>query len=111
MTLTTKLTSREADVLMAVYDGLTNAAIGARLGTTAGSVSGACSSIRNKGYDVPKRQGTPRRKAIPRCAKDVPGRYTAEGVKPSTGERFTVTADSQAFASAHLAAMVGARDV
>ncbi len=114
MTITTKLTSREADVLMAVYDGLTNAAIGAKLGTTAGSVSGACSSIRDKGYDVPKRQGAHRRKAPPQPenhTRGAPGRFTAEGTKKDTGERFTVTSDSQPFADAHLAALLGFRDV
>ncbi len=103
------LTDREVDVLAAVHEGLSNGDIAEALGTSPGSVSGACSSIRRKGYDIPRREHRIRDRATI-AAANAAGRFTATGIS-NTGTRTTVTSDSQTFSDAHLAAMVAREKV
>ncbi len=109
------LTKLQTEILLSAYDGKTNRQIAGDTGRTRNCIATTLSHIKSKGYRMPDwrpREPTAERKHRVRerrivAASIAAPRFTAEGVKASTGERFTVTADDQAFADAHLAAMVG----
>ena len=105
------LTDFQVDILLAAHAGKTNAEIAASIGSTPGSVANSLRCIGRKGYAMPEwRPREPKAEQEYRARERLAGavsRFTAKGIKPSTGERFEVTSDDQAFADAHLAVMVG----
>jgi hypothetical protein len=102
------LTTYQLDVLLRAHEGKTNAQIATATGLSPGSIASILSSVKRKGYAMPEwRPREPRaEREYQKMLAGLVSRFTAEGTKESTGERFTVTADDQAFADAHLAAML-----
>ncbi len=112
------LTEFQADILRLAHEGLSNRQIAEQVKRPFAAIITTFGIIKRKGYKLPdhrpldataerargRRERRERRGVTDYCAAP---RFTAKGTKASTGERFTVTSDSQAFADAHLAAMVG----
>ncbi len=109
------LTKLQLDILLLAHEGKTNAEIAADVGSTRMSVQVTLHHIKRKGHRLPEwrpREDTAEREHRVRERRSIAEykaapRFTVKGTKKSTGERFTVTSDTRAFAAAHLAAMVG----
>ncbi len=112
------LTDFQTEILLLAHEGLSNRQIAEAVSRPFACIITTLSNIKRKGCPLPehrpldataerahrvrKRRGVTYRKAAPR--------FTAKGVKKSTGERFEVTSDTQKCADAHLAVMVGVVD-
>ena len=113
--MTRALTDFQVDVLALANDGLSNRQIAAATEKPFKCIVTTLANIKRKGFKLPMHRpldATPE-KALERHdrawqPRPVP-RFTANGTKASTGERFVVTSDSQPFSDAHLAAMLGGR--
>ncbi len=105
------LSNFQTEILLLAYEGKTNVQIAAAMKSTPGSVANSLRCVGRKGYAMPKwRPREPKAEQEYRARRRLAGmmsRFTAKGTKASTGERFEVTADTQAFADAHLAVLVG----
>ncbi len=119
------LSDFQTDILLLAHEGLSNRQIAERVKRPFACIITTFGNIKRKGYKLPahrpldataererERRDRREQRELGRVAGycSVP-RFTAKGVKKSTGERFEVTADSQAFADAHLAAMLGGSNV
>ncbi len=109
------LTEFQLQILLLAEAGMSNRQIAEQVKRPFACIITTFSIIKRKGCALPEhrpldataerahrvreRRGVTYRKAAPR--------FTAKGVKKSTGEQFEVTSDTQAFADAHLAAMLG----
>ncbi len=117
MTLT-PLTDFEAVVLLLAHEGKSNRQIAEQVKRPFAAIITTFGNIKRKGFRLPdhrpldataeraqaRRERRGRQGVRDYCAA---ARFTACGVKKETGERFEVTSDSQAWAEAHLAAMLG----
>ena len=107
------LTDFQVDVLALAESGLSNREIATSTEKPFACIVTTLSNIKRKGYKLPAHRpldATPEKtqERHDRKWQASPAlRFTAKGIKPSTGERFEVTSDDQAFADAHLAVMVG----
>ena len=113
--MTRALTDFQVDILALAESGLSNREIATATEKPFACIVTTLSNIKRKGYKLPMHRpldATPE-KAQARQARKWQAspalRFTARGTKPSTGERFVVTSDSQPFSDAHLAAMLGGR--
>ena len=113
--MTRALTDFQVDILALANDGLSNRQIAASTEKPFNCIVTTLSNIKRKGHPLLMHRppdATPE-KALGRLNRkwraSPDPRFTAEGIKPSTGERFIVTSDSQAHSDAHLAAMLGGR--
>ena len=113
--MTRALTDFQVDILALAESGLSNREIAASTERPFACIITTLSNIKRKGYKLPMRRpldATPE-KALGRLdrkwqASPAP-RFTAKGVRKSTGEKFTVTSDDQAHSDKWLAAMLGWR--
>ncbi len=109
------LTDFQTAILLLAHEGKSNRQIAAAVGKPFACIVTTFGNIKRLGYKLPEwrpREVTAEREYRARerrsiAARIAAPRFTAKGTKASTGERFTVTSDSQAFADAHLAAMLG----
>ncbi len=105
------LSNFQTEILLLAYEGKTNVQIAAAMKSTPGSVANSLRCVGRKGYAMPKwRPREPKAEQEYREREreaNTVSRFTAVGVKKSTGERFEVTSDTKAFSDAHLAAMLG----
>ena len=93
------LTDFQVDVLALAYEGLTNSKIAAAVKSTPGAIAVCLSYIKRKGHDMPKcrpREATAEKAHKAREKRNIAEskaapRFTAKGVRKSTGERFEVT--------------------
>ncbi len=113
------LTDFQTDILLLAHEGLSNRQIAERVSRPFACIITTFSLIKRKGYKLPTHrpldataeralgvQGR-REKRDEKWMPSSSPRFTAKGVKPSTGERFEVTSDSQAHSDNWLAYMVG----
>ncbi len=115
------LTNFQLDILLLAHEGLSNRQISERVKRPFNCIITTFSHIKRKGYKLPthrpldasaerelrrqeRREQRGRQGVTDYCAAP---RFTAKGIKASTGAKFEVTSDTQAFADAHLAAMLG----
>ncbi len=115
------LTDFQTEILLLAHEGLSNRQIAARVKRPFACIITTLGYIKRKGYPLPTHRPldtTAERERERQERRDERGRqgvtdycaaprYTAKGIKASTGEKFEVTSDSQAHSDAHLAAMVG----
>ena len=113
--MTRALTDFQVDILALAESGLSNREIATATEKPFACIVTTLANIKRKGHKLPDHRplDATAEKALGRHdrkwqASPAP-RFTAKGTKPSTGERFVVTSDSQSFADAHLAAMLGGR--
>ncbi len=118
------LSNFQTEILLLAYEGKSNRQIAAATGEKFNCIVTTFSNIKRAGYRLPahrpldataerelERQERREQRAAGRIAGYTAApRFSAMGVKVLTGERFEVTSDTQAFADAHLAAMLGVRD-
>ncbi len=119
------LSDFQTEILLLAHEGLSNRQIAERVNRPFACIITTFGNVKRKGYRLPshrpldataerelERQERREQRAAGRIAGycSVP-RFTAKGVKASTGERFEVTSDTQAFADAHLAALLGGGNV
>lgn len=129
----TMLTPYQKKVQFLALSGAKYRVIANAVGSTPGGIRGTCAAIRRKGHYLPCRytaSRTPEELTLARSEKVLrmaaaeekrvragldpiapvngpkPLRPFAEGARADTGERISVSADTQAFADAHLAAML-----
>ena len=111
------LTDFQTEILLLAHEGKSNRQIAADTGEPFACIITTFSNIKRKGHKLPDhrpRDATAERAFRVRERRSI-GRYAAvprfiaKGTKKSTGERFTVTSDTQKFADDHLAAMLGGR--
>ncbi len=110
------LTDFETDILLLAHEGLSNRQIADRVKRPFAAIITTFSLIKRKGYKLPahrpldataeKAQGRRERRDRKWTPSRAP-RFTVKGIKASTGLRIEVTSDTQEFADAHLAAMLG----
>ena len=114
------LTDFQLDILLLAHEGLSNRQIAASTERPFACIVTTLANIKRKGFKLPihrpldataerargrlERRG--RKGVTDYCA---PRRFTAKGVRESTGERFVVRSDSQAHSDKWLAYMVGGR--
>ncbi len=115
------LTDFQLDILLLAHEGLSNRQIADRVKRPFAAIITTFSLIKRKGYKLPthrpldasaarelrrqeRREQRARQGVTDYCAAP---RFTAKGIKASTGLRIEVTSDTQEFADAHLAAMLG----
>ena len=109
------LTDFQVDVLALAYEGLSNREIAEAVSKSFNCVVTTLSNIKRKGHKLPAHRplDATAEKALGRHDRKWQAspalRFTAKGTKPSTGERFEVTSDSQAHSDKWLAYMVGGR--
>ncbi len=111
------LTDFEYEILLLAHDGLSNRQIAAEAEKPFACIITTLANIKRKGHRLPTHRPLDATAEIARGREQRRGgktyasapRFTAKGVKASTGERFDVTSDSQAFADDHLAALVRER--
>ncbi len=117
------LTDFQTEILLLAHEGLSNRQIAERVKRPFNAIITTFNNIKRKGYKLPdhrpldataERAQTRRERREQRGRQGVTDycaapRFTATGIKKATGERIEVTSDSQAFADAHLAAMLGGR--
>ncbi len=114
------LTDFQSEILLLASDGLSNREIAKQVSRPFNAIITTFSNIKRKGYQLPAHrpldataeralgvQGR-REKRDKKWMPSSSPRFTAKGVKASTGERFEVTSDSQAHSDNWLAYMVGA---
>ena len=109
------LTDFQVDILALANGGLSNRQIAASTEKPFNCIVTTLAYCKRKGHPPPMDRppdATPE-KAMERHDRkwraSPDPRFTAKGTKPSTGERFIVTSDSQAHSDAHLASMLGGR--
>ncbi len=119
------LSDFQTDILLLAHEGLSNRQIAERVNRPFACIITTFGNVKRKGYRLPahlpldataerelERQETREQRAAGRIAGySAAPRFTAMGVKAPTGERFEVTSDTQAFADAHLAALLGGGNV
>ncbi len=110
------LTNFQVDILALAHEGLSNRQIAEAVEKPFACIITTFGLIKRKGYALPEHRpldATPeeaRKRHDRKWRASAEPRFTAEGTKASTGERFTVTADTQKFAADHLAYMLGGDD-
>ena len=113
------LTDFQSERLLLAESGLSNRQIAEQVSRPFACIVTTLANIKRKGFKLPmhrpldataeRARGRLERKGV--TDYTAAPRFTAKGTKPSTGERFIVTSDSQAHSDEWLAYMVGARDV
>ncbi len=115
------LTDFQTEILLLAHEGLSNRQIAERVKRPFNAIITTLGNIKRKGFKLPshrpldataerehkrqqRREQRGRQGVTDYCAAP---RFTATGIKKSTGARIEVTSDTQAFADAHLAAMLG----
>ena len=115
------LSDFQVDILLLAHEGLSNRQIAEQVKRPFAAIITTFGNIKRKGYKLPDHRpldATAEREHGRRERREQRGRqgvtdytaprFTAKGVKESTGERFEVTSDDQAHSDKWLAYMVGA---
>ncbi len=112
------LTEFQADILALAEDGLSNREIAEQVSRPFACIITTFGLIKRKGYPLPEHRPLDATAERERGRLERRGgktysaapRFTAIGVKASTGEKFEITSDSQAHSDDWLAYMLGGDD-
>ena len=110
------LTDFQLDILLLAHEGLSNRQIAAATEKPFAAIITTFGNIKRMGYTLPDHRpldATAERARTRRLGRQgikdycAAPRFTAKGVKESTGERFEITSDDQEHSDKWLAYMVG----